>query len=437
MPDHAQDQADRQLDDLWRCGRCGACLAGCPIYSETATETNSPRGRLALIRALAEGRLEAGKNYARQIYNCTDCMACTEACPAGVKVNELVLKARARLPAKPSRLQSLLLDRVVASPARLRLLGHTLRLYQNSGLRRLVRSSDIIIPDRLSRLEGILPRLPAKNFEFGSGAVIPAENQRKYRVGYFVGCAQNLIFTSVARATVGILTRNGSEVVIPGGWKCCGMPHIGYGEEAEARSLARENIDAFQAAGVEAIITDCATCGAMLKKYGSLLQDDPEYAAPALAFSEKVRDLSQFLADDISLHRDFTAVRARVTYHDPCHLARGQGIKSQPRHIMSCFLGGDFVEMKDSDRCCGGAGTYGMTHYETSMKILERKIASIEATGADTVVTSCPGCQTQLSLGIQRAGLEIRVVHLAELIYRAYQDPGLQGNHIGLKHGLD
>lgn len=417
----SHDETAPDLDDFLRCSRCGFCLAKCPVYSETGIETDSPRGRLALIRASGDGKSEPSKGYLKHIYDCTDCMACAEVCPAGVKVNELVLDAKSKILSKPSRVQSLILNKVVSSPERLKRLVNGLRLYQSSGLRKLVRSADIIVPDRLMSLEYMLPRLPPKNFEAGSGAIIPAEGQRKYRVGYFVGCAQNLIFTSVARATVGVLTKNSCEVVIPKGWKCCGMPHLGYGEIEEAKKLARENIDHFEAAGVEAIVTDCATCGSALKKYSDLLRDDPEYSARAVVFSKMVRDLNEFLVDDISLNRDFNTIKARVTYHDPCHLARCQAIRSQPREIIRSLLGDNFIEMSESDRCCGGAGTYNITHYQMSMRILAHKISSIEATEADTVVTACPGCQIQLGLGIQRSGLNVRVVHLVELLHQAYQ----------------
>ncbi len=421
MQSNSSEKVTPDLDDFLRCGRCGFCLAGCPVYCETAVEGDSPRGRVALIRALAEGRLEPGKNYTKHIFNCTDCMACVEACPSGVKVNEFVLNAKSKIEPKPSRLQSLVLDKVVSSPDSLKLFGNALRLYQNSGLRRAVRSAGTIIPDCLVKLEYMLPKIPAKVFDAGSGIVIPAEGQRKYRVGYFVGCAQSFIFTSVARATTGILTQNSCEVIIPAGWKCCGMPHVGYGEVEEARRLARGNIDAFGAAEVEVIITDCATCGSMLKKYGNLLANDPEYSKLAIAFSKKVRDLSEFLAGDISLNSNFNVIKGKFTYHDPCHLARGQAIKSQPREIMASLLGDNLIEMKQSDRCCGGAGTYNISHYETSMGILEHKISSIEATQADTVITACPGCQIQIGLGIQKYGLDVRVVHLAELLHQAYE----------------
>lgn len=424
MPGSSGDEATMDLNDLLiYCSRCGFCLEKCPVYLETATETDSPRGRLALIRALTERELDPGKGYTRHIFDCTGCMACTEVCPCGVKTNELILAAKSEISPKPSRLQSFILNKVISSPQRLRLSFSPLLLYQNSGLRKLAKSSGIkrFMPQRLLSLENMLPRLPAKYLATGSGAVISAEGRRRYRVGYFAGCAQNLVFTSVAQATIGVLTRNSCEVVIPRGWNCCGMPHIGYGETEAAKRLARANIDCFEAAGVETIITGCATCGSTLKSYGDLLRDDPEYSSRAIAFSSKVRDISQFLIDDISLNRDFHAIKERVTYHDPCHLARGQGIRSQPRVIMSYFLNDNFVEMKEPDRCCGGAGTYNITHYDMSMSILAHKMSSIEATKADVVVTACPGCQIQIGLGIQKFGVDTRVVHLMELLHQAYQ----------------
>lgn len=414
--------------ELVKCSQCGQCLAKCPIYQETLTETGSPRGRLALIRALVEGKLEPSKGYTKYIFDCTDCIACTEACPAGIKINELILDARAKIEPKPSRTEKLILNEVVSYPGRLNFLMNLGRLYQYSGLRRFVRGLNSIhfMNDRLMSFEYMLPKVPGKDFVSTVDSVIPAEGQRKYRVGYFVGCAQNVVFTSVARATVGILTKNSCEVVIPKQWQCCGMPHLGYGELEEVKRLARNNIDCFDEAGVEVIVTDCATCGSTLKEYGDLLRDDPEYSTRATAFSHKVLDATEFLTSYTSFTSEShpNPIKGKATYHDPCHLVRAQGVRSQPRELIRNLMGENFIEMRDSDVCCGGAGTYGITHYDTSMRILNRKMSNIQATGADTVITTCPGCMIQLGLGIQRFGLDARVVHLVELVYQALTEEG-------------
>ena len=199
------------------------------------------------------------------------------------------------------------------------------------------------------------------------------------------------------------------------------MPHAGYGEIEQARKLARHNIDVFTSAGVEVIVTDCATCGSFTKEYHALLKDDPDYAESALAFSRKVKDIAEFLSQDINLRQDFGGVKGKLTYHDPCHLARGQNVVLAPRRLLNLIPELELVEMKEPDWCCGGAGTYLLSHYELSTKILDRKMANIAATNATLIATGCPGCQLQLRLGAKRAGLNAQVFRPVELLNRAYQ----------------
>ncbi len=206
----------------------------------------------------------------------------------------------------------------------------------------------------------------------------------------------------------------------PPGVQCCGMPHIGYGEKEEAKKLARKNIDAFQSAEIKYIITDCATCGSTLKDYTSLLSDDPDYAEKASSFSSKVKDVTEFLVNDISLNRDFGKLNLKATYHEPCHLGRGQNLKEAPRKILREILGKNFIEMNEADSCCGGGGSYTITHKKLSMKILDRKMKNLKETGAEVIVTACPGCEIQLAQGIKRAGLKVRLMHITELLAKAY-----------------
>jgi len=221
-------------------------------------------------------------------------------------------------------------------------------------------------------------------------------------------------------AAIEVLTENYCEVVVPRGLKCCGMPMMGYGYIEMAKKLAKHNIDIWASADVQVIITICATCGSFMKGYENLLSEDPDYADLAKAFSQKIQDISQFLVDVISLRENLGATRQRVTYHDPCHLIRGQGVSQQPRFLLKSILGLELVEMKEADWCCGGAGTYILNEYELSTEILQRKIANIMATEAGIIATGCPGCQIQLGLGVKRAGLRARVAHPIQLLYEAY-----------------
>jgi len=412
-------------EDFLSCMRCGLCLAVCPTYRELGIEPVSPRGRVALIKAVAEGRLSVAKNLAQYICGCLDCLACVSVCPPGVRIDELVSATKVQINRElpPPFLRKLALQNILPFPKRLKLSLLPFYLYQRIGLQTVVHQLKVMdaFSEHWQDLEYLLPPLPRKPARDQLKEVIPAKGVRKHRVGYFLGCAQDLIFTSSALATVAVLTENSSEVVIPKEQKCCGMPHAGYGEIEQVKKLARHNIDVFNSAGVEVIVTDCATCGCLTKGYHTLLKDDPDYAESALAFSRKVRDIAEFLSQDINMKQDFGEVKGKVTYHDPCHLARGQNVVSEPRRLLNLIPGLELVEMKESDWCCGGAGTYILSHYELSTKILDRKMANIAATNADFIATGCPGCQLQLRLGAKRAGLKAQVLRPIELLNRAYQ----------------
>jgi glycolate oxidase iron-sulfur subunit len=321
-----------------------------------------------------------------------------------------------------------------------------LRLYQNLGLRWLANSLRVmrLLPAQLRDLERQLPRVPLRPLRrrlpevtraFGAPAAggkgtftsSPAANPGHSReagprrVGYFLGCAQNLIFAQASEATVRVLARNGCEVVVPRDVQCCGMPAIGYGRQDIMREMAKHNIGVFEKLDVEVIVTDCATCGSTLKEYGHFLAQDPEWADQASGFSRKARDISEFLAE-IPLEKPHGCIEAKVTYHDPCHLVRGQGITTQPRQLLTMIDGLELVEMEEANWCCGSAGSQLITHYEDSLAILERKMDNVEATGADYVASGCPGCQMQLTVGLKRRGLlsRMQVVHPVQLLDRAY-----------------
>lgn len=402
------------------CMRCGLCLAVCPTYHAQGTEAFSPRGRTALARACAEGKLPLSKNLAHHIYACLDCLACTEVCPSGVRVAELILAARAEL--SPSWPKRLFLDHVLPFPGRLELLLRPLRLYQRSGAQAALRRSKMAeaLSPRLTDADYLLPRLPDRALRSELPEVVPPRGNKRGRVGYFLGCAHDAVLTGVGRATVAVLAASGWEVVIPRNLKCCGMPHHAYGEVEEAKKLARHNIAVFQEARVEAIITDCATCGSFARGYGDLLEDDPDHAQLACSFSERVQDVGKFLAENSPPKQNLAPVEGRVTYHDPCHLGRGQGVREEPRHLLGLIPGLEFVELEEADWCCGGAGAYGLENYDLSMKILDRKMAHVSATGADIIATGCPACMLQLRLGVKRQGLGARVAHPVELLAEAY-----------------
>jgi glycolate oxidase iron-sulfur subunit len=408
------------------CIRCGLCLAVCPTYREYLSETASPRGRVALVRQGLSGTLEMGPNLVEQMYGCFACMACNEICPAGVHPADLAMSMRSwQEELVPTRWKNTLFKDIIPRPGRMELATWPLRLYERLGIRRMVYVLGIrrLMPAQLRDLEAMLPHMPQRPLRHVLPSVTKATAKEHYRVGFFLGCAQSLLFAEESAACVRVLARNGCTVITPKEVVCCGMPAAGYGRDDLVQKQARHNIALFEQQNVETIITDCATCGSTLKDYGTLLQDDPEWAARAAAFSSKVRDISEFLMG-IPIEKPQGRLDARVTYHDPCHLRRGQGVWKQPRNLLQMIDGVEFVELPEADWCCGSAGSQLITHYETSLKVMNRKIDALLATHATVIASGCPGCQMQLNVGARRRGLDIQVVHPVELLDRAYRNTG-------------
>ena len=404
------------------CIRCGLCLSVCPTYREALSETASPRGRVALTRKNLEGELDLSLNLMEQMYSCFDCMACNEICPVGIRPADLALDMRQlQEKQRPSNWKETLFGKLVSHPNRMEWATLPLRIYEGLGLRRIVHALGIPkwMPAKVRDMEAMLPRLPQRPLRQGLPETVNSVNAERHRVGFFLGCAQSLMFAEESSATIRVLARNGCTVITPKETVCCGMPAAGYGRQDLVMAQARHNIALFEQAQVEVIVTDCATCGSTLKDYGQLLADDPEWAARANAFSKKVRDVSEFLMS-IPLEKPQGRVEARVTYHDPCHLRRGQGVWKEPRALLKMIDGIEFIEMPEADWCCGSAGSQLITHYETSLKVLARKMDNLRATQADYIASGCPGCQMQLNVGIRKRGLNVQVVHPIELLDRAY-----------------
>ncbi len=405
------------------CIRCGLCLAVCPTYREHLTETASPRGRVALARKGLEGAIPLSPNLHAQMYACFACMACNEICPVGIRPADLALAMRhLQEQMRPAGWKRPLFQGLLPHPGRMEAATLPLRLYQMLGIRRATYALGLnrILPARLRDLEAQLPHLPQRPLRRTLPETVhPDGRPAAYRVGFFLGCAQSLLFAEESAATVRVLARNGCVVVTPRAVQCCGMPARGYGRADLVQAQARHNIALFESLNVDAVITDCATCGSTLKEYHAFLADDPAWAPRAAHFSRKVRDISEFLAD-IPLEVPRGRVDARVTYHDPCHLRRAQGIWKQPRALLSMIDGVEMVEMDQADSCCGSAGSQLITHYETSLKVLGRKLDNLQNSAASLVASGCPGCQMQLSVGIQRRGLDVRVVHPISQLDQAY-----------------
>jgi glycolate oxidase iron-sulfur subunit len=325
----------------------------------------------------------------------------------------------------PKKWKSPLFSGLLSSPERMEWATFPLRLYQMMGIRKLIYLLGIrwLLPGQLRDMEAMLPHLPQRPLRSILPEVTEGEGQHTRKVGFFLGCAQSLLFADESAATVRILARNGCTVIAPRETQCCGMPAMGYGRQETALAMARHNIELFEKAGVETIITDCATCGSTLKEYGKILSNDPQWAERARLFSSRVRDISEFLME-IPIIKPEGIIDARVTYHDPCHLRRGQNVWQEPRELIKMIDGVDFVEMNEADWCCGSAGSQLITHYETSLKVLNRKMDNVEGTGANIIASGCPGCQMQLNVGVRRRSSKIKVVHPVLLLDQAYRKKG-------------
>lgn len=439
-----------------QCMHCGLCLPTCPTYDATKLERNSPRGRIALMRAIADERLEPSKAFADEMYFCLGCLACMTACPAGVNYAELFEHARAEAEAssvlnspKRNLIRSFTLRWLFMDLNRLQWFGALLRLYQQLGIQALIRRSGILklLPKRLRELEAMTPEIqPAVSADL-IAPVTPARGERRFRVALLTGCAQDLICSDINRDTAEVLARNGCEVITPPEQSCCGSLHAHNGEWELAQELARRQIDQFPTEQFDAIITNAGGCGSHLKHYHKLLADDSQYSRRAELWDTKVKDIHEWLveigfqpptaslparcppfrvSDDqlnggASQHPKGSTPNVTVTYHESCHLCHGQKITIQPRQILRAIPGLNLVELPESSWCCGSAGIYNLVQPEMANDLLQRKVRHIKSTGATIVATANPGCLLQIVNGAKQAGLNLRIVHPITLLAEAYR----------------
>ena len=415
------------LSDLQNCVHCGFCLPVCPTYIATGQELESPRGRLHLIRGVVEGRAEVTPALLGHLDLCLQCRACETACPSSVPYGRIMEDARASTMARGVRrrpiswtLRALVLRQVVARPRVLRALFVVGRAYTRSGLQQRMRGDwRRALPPRLRALEAQAPVLDARPYRRTGNVARPV--QPRMRVALLLGCMQGELYPRVHEATVRVLERLGCEIVAPADQSCCGALHAHAGDAGAARSLARRNIATFEAARVDAVIVNAAGCGAAMKEYGRLLRHDPGWSERAQALSSKVRDVLEFVADQPPGDGP-GPIDADVTVQDACHLAHAQRIREAPRAILRSIPGLRVREMHTPDRCCGAAGLYTLVQRDMSQTVLDAKLDDIRATGASVVATSNPGCTLQLEGGLHRAGGDLRVRHVIELLDEAYRE---------------
>ncbi len=418
-----------------KCIHCGLCLNACPTYRELGLEMDSPRGRIYQMIQVDRGRLPLRESFVRHMDSCLDCRACETACPSGVEYGRLVESARAQIDRHYERpgigrpLRRFFFSQLLPDRRKLDRLGTLLWLFQKSGVETVVRKSGMLalFSSRLSRVAALSPRMEKPFFTGRLGQVVKPEGEVRYRVAFFAGCIANLAFARLNDATVRVLALNGCEVVIPEAQGCCGALHVHAGMRDLARKLARQNIRTFLDGGFDYFITNAAGCGSTLKEYPLLFEhEEQEFYDQACAFSSKVRDVTEFLAG-IEFNRNFKAVCARATYQDPCHLGHAQRIRSAPRQLIAAIPGLEFVELKESEICCGSAGIYNVIQNEMAERLLRAKMQRIDETGADLILTANPGCLLQLRAGVERSKRKRRVLHVVELLDEAYAGRGQTG----------
>jgi len=408
-------------DLINECVHCGFCLPTCPTYALWGREMDSPRGRIYLMKLGVEGKIQLDPTFVSHMDNCLGCMACMSACPSGVKYDKLIEATRSQIernydrPLATGILRRLIFD-LFPHPKRLRMLLGPMRLYQHSGLQTLVRRSGVLklLPTSLRTMEGLIPPIQRSNGK-SLPDTIPAQGERRRRVGLLLGCVQRVVFPEVNSATARVLAAEGCEVVAPSDQGCCGALMIHAGEEENALAYARHTIDVFERAQVDTIVINAAGCGSNLKDYGYLLRDDAQYADRARAFSAKCRDISEVLAE-LDPHAPRNAVPLKVTYHDSCHLLHAQSVRSQPRAVLQKIPGLQLIEPTEAALCCGSAGIYNLVRPGPAKELGERKVRAVLASSPDLVASGNPGCLLQLRSCMQAAKSTVPVVHFVELV---------------------
>ncbi|MED0950278.1 (Fe-S)-binding protein [Bacillus mobilis] len=420
-------------DELLNCMRCGFCLPTCPTYIQSGyKESHSPRGRIALMKAVVDGLIEPDEDVENTLNVCLGCRACEPVCPSGVNYGHLLEETRDiinqnkkfSVPVKAVR--KVVFEGLFPHQNRMRTLTGLIGFYQRSGLQTLTHKTGImkLFPETLATMDLVLPKVPKMKEMKDRPAFLPAESTKKKQVAFFTGCLMDTMFLETNNATMKLLQLAGCDIVIPKTQSCCGALHGHAGEKSGAKELVKRNIKAFEDLNIDYIITNAGGCGAYLVDYDYLLKDDPQWAERAKQFVSKIKDITAILVElDFHKRNDLRLKPQIITYQDSCHLRNVMRTSSEPRMLLEAIQGATYREMKDADRCCGSAGIYNIVHSELSMEFLDYKMDRVHETEAATIVTANPGCLLQMKLGIEREGLshKMRGIHIVDLLLEAIE----------------
>jgi len=412
-------------DILSQCIHCGMCLATCPTYEMTKLERSSPRGRIKMIKSVARREMPVSEIFADEMSFCLDCQACETACPAGVKYGIMVEAARVvveetdqyHMSRWGKLIKKIVMKYLLSSNLNLKIVARLLYFYQKSGLQKFLHLVGFFkfISNKLGEIDSLSPSV-SKNFSdsFIKEVTFP-NGEQKYKTAFLTGCLMNVMFADINKDTIDFLSSIGSIVYTPKNQFCCGslQAHNGYIETA--KELAKKNINVFEKYDYDFLVSNSAGCGAFMKEYGYLFEDDPEYAERAKIFSNKVKDVTEFLTE-VKPRIKFKESLEAITYHDACHLVHSQKVFNQPREVLKSIPGLTFNELEESTWCCGSAGIYNVVRYEDSLVILKRKMEKIKATKAKVVLTGNPGCIAQLKYGAKKFNVDVEVMHPVSFI---------------------